>query len=175
MTTHRWALVALVGLLSSGCGKDNDLSGSIGELFSLTFSRVEVYRNSEALQVSYYNNRGSDIDLVVRFTVGVSDLTLTNGMKIDLASEYLPGHQRTSVIHLASGEPVRVFPAVAKGDFVLNSGAIGTETLRGNFSMSFDRTADYGGGRTLVGNFTSATARDAAFDPCPEPPCPPMP
>ncbi len=171
----RLLLAAVLATALTGCGKDNDLAGSIGELFSLTFSRVEVYRNSEALQVSYYNNRGSDIDLVVRFTVGVADLAITNGMKIDLASEYLPGHQRTSVIHLGSGEPVRVFPRVAKGDFVLNSGAGVTEPLRGNFSMSFVATGDYGGGRTLVGNFTSATARDAAFDPCEMPPCPPMP
>ena len=157
------------------CGRDNDLSGSVGELFPLTFSRVEVYRNSEALQVSYFNNRGSDVDLVIRFTVGVADFTLANNQKVDLATEYVPGHQRTSVIHLASGEPVRVFPRISKGDFVLNSGASPTEPLRGNFSMSFVATGDYGGGRTLVGNFTSATARDASFDPCATPPCPPTP
>ena len=58
----------LAGLLASvglwGCGEANALSGSVEELFSLEVSRVEVLRNVEALQVSYYRNNGLDVDLV---------------------------------------------------------------------------------------------------------------
>src|SRR5258707_1357776 len=81
---------ALTAFALCACGRDNDLGGSISELFPLSFSRVEVYRNSEALQVSYYNTRGTDVDLVVRFTVGLADVALQDGDKLSLVGEYAP-------------------------------------------------------------------------------------
>lgn len=151
-------------LLVAGCGRDNALSGSVGELFSLEVSRVEVLRNSEALQISYYNNRGADIDLVVRVTVATGDLDIRNGKSFALEGEYQPGHQRTAVIHLAGGEPVRNLPPVKKGDMVLSSGGGPGQSTRGNFSMAFDQGGDLGANRTLSGSF-SAVAQDAGFGP----------
>ena len=149
-------------LLTFGCAGDNSLGGSVSELFPLDVSRVEVRRNTEALQVSYYNNRGEDIDLVVRVTVATDGLDLRSGRKINLAGEYQPGHQRTSVIHLAWGEPVRNLPPVKSGDLSLSSGGNPGDGTRGNFSMSFDQGGDFGAGRTLYGNFAS-TALDGGF------------
>lgn len=164
MSSPRSPLLALAGLgiLAAGCAGDNSLGGSVSELFPLDVSRVEVRRNPEALQVSYYNNRGEDIDLVVRVTVATQGLEIRPGKKIDLAGEYQPGHQRTSAIHLAWGEPVRNLPPVKTGDLVVSSGGNPGEGTRGNFSMSFDQGGDLGAGRTLYGSF-STTALDGGF------------
>jgi hypothetical protein len=171
----RLCLSFAAALPLAGCGKDNDLHGSVSELFSLGFSRVDVYRNSDALQVSYYANRGPDVDLVIRLAVAVGDLQLENHQKIPLDGEYAPGHARTSVVHMAGGEAMRTFPPVSKGDLVFTSGATSLEGVRGNFDMSFIQTSDYGGGRSLGGSFATAFAKDASFDPCPTPPCPAVP
>ncbi|HYR55665.1 MAG TPA: hypothetical protein VEM39_06075 [Myxococcaceae bacterium] len=158
------ATVAVLGLLAAGCGGDNSLGGSVSELFPLDVSRVEVRRNAEAVQVSYYNNRGADIDLVARVTVAMQGIDYRQGRKIDLSGEYQPGHLRTSVIHLAWGEPPRNFPPVKRGDLVISSGGNPGEGTRGNFSMSFDQGGDIGAGRTLYGSFSS-TALDGGFGP----------
>jgi hypothetical protein len=124
-----------LGLFAAGCTGDNTLGGSVSELFPLEVSRVEVRRNTEALQISYYNNRAQDIDLVARVTVDTTGIDLRPGNKIDLSGEYAPGHLRTSVIHLAWGEPVRNLPPVKNGDLTISSGGNPGDATRGNFSM----------------------------------------
>ncbi len=161
----RWAVgLAAVGLL--GCGQPNSLSGSVSELFPLEVSRVEVRRNAQAFQVSYYRNAGADVDLVVRLTVDTEGLELKPGQKVDLAGTTPSGHARTTVVHLAAGEPTRVFAAVDKGDLVLDEGGQPGEETQGDFSMSFQKGTEFGAGRTLVGDF-AAKAEDASFGPEP--------
>ncbi len=164
MSSNRSALLVLgvLALSTAGCAGDNSLGGSVSELFPLDISRVEVRRNSEALQVSYYNNRGEDIDLVARVTVATQGVDMSPGKKVNLTGEYQPGHLRTSVIHLAWGEPVRNLPPVKNGDLTISSGGNPGDGTRGNFSMSFDQGGDLGAGRTLYGNFSS-TALDGGF------------
>ena len=164
MSSPRSPLLALAGLalLAPACASDNSLGGSVSELFPLDVSRVEVARNPEAVQVSYYSTRGEYIDIVVRVTVATQGVDLQPGRKIDLAGEYQPGHPRTTVIHLAWGEPVRNLPPVKSGDLVISSGGNPGEGTRGNFSMSFDQGGDLGAGRTLYGTFAS-TALDGGF------------
>ena len=162
MKRLRFAFLSLLVVAGSGCGPDNDLSGSVDELFPVDVSRVEVLQNDEAFQVSYYRNEGADVDLVVRVTVALADVVLERGARVDLAGEYAPGHPRTTVIHLPAGEPARVFPPVRQGDLHLRAGGVpGTES-RGDFSMSFEDTGGFGSGRTLQGRFRSE-AQDAGF------------
>jgi hypothetical protein len=150
------------------CGlSDNSLSGSVSELFPLgDISRVEVLRNAEALQVSYYRNNELDVDLVVRLTVATEGLELRPGAKVDLAGTTPSGQARASVVHLNAGEPARVFAPVEKGDLKLEEGGSPGEPTRGDFSMSFKKGDGYGAGRSLEGAF-SATALDASFGPEP--------
>lgn len=157
---RRLLFLALFAL--SGCGRDNALSGSVEELFPLTVSRVDVLRNAEALQVSYYNNHGADLDLVARVTIALEGLELRNGGVYPLEGDTPSGVARTSVIHLAGGEPTRTFPRVKKGELHLSSGANEGERTSGTFSMSFESNDDFGSGRTLSGNF-NALAGDAGF------------
>jgi len=159
-------LLAGLGLL--GCGGPNSLSGSVDELFSLEVSRVEVLRNAEALQVSYYRNNGLDVDLVARLTVATEGLELTPGSTVNLSGNTDSGRARATVVHLAAGEPARVFGPVDKGDLELEEGGGIDQPTRGNFSMSFQRGDGYGSGRSLEGRFAS-TAMDAGFGPEPIP------
>lgn len=149
-------------LLCAGCGRDVALSGSMSEVFPLTVSRVEILRNAEALDISYYNNRGVELDLVARVTVALEGLELQNGRKIPLEGDTPSGVARCAVVHIAGGEPARTLPRVSKGDMVLSSGAGADEPVRGTFSMLFDANGGFGGGRTLEGSF-AGQARDAGF------------
>jgi len=159
------ALFAMGGALVAlaACGGANSLGGSVSELFPLDISKVEVLRNDEAFQVNYYANRGTGVDLVAKVTVATQDLDLSAGKSIPLDGEYAPGHPRTTVIHLAQGEPVRVLPLVGQGDLKIDKGGQVGEETEGDFSMSF-QAGDYGGGRNLYGSF-KAMAQDAGFGP----------
>lgn len=159
-------LLVAGGLL--GCGGNNSLSGSVEELFSLEVSRVEVLRNAEALQVSYYRNNGLDVDLVARLSVATEGLELKPGSKVSLAGKTDSGQLRATVVHLAAGEPARVFAEVDKGDLELDEGGGIDQPTRGNFSMSFKKGDDYGSGRSLEGRF-AGLAMDAGFGPEPLP------
>jgi len=159
-------LLAGLGLL--GCGGANSLSGSVEELFSLEVSRVEVLRNGEALQVSYYRNNGLDVDLVARLSVATEGLELKPGSKVTLSGKTDSGRERATVVHLAAGEPARIFGPVDKGDLELDEGGGIDQPTRGNFSLSFQKGDSYGAGRSLEGRF-SALAMDAGFGPEPIP------
>ena len=154
-----WVLLVLVG-----CGGDNSLGGSVSALFPLDVSQVEILRNEEAIQLSYYNNNGPDIDLVARVTVEVGDLDFHSGVKVPLEGEYAPGHPRTTVGHQRAGEPERYFGTVHRGILSLDLGGEPTQPTRGSFSMLFDTGSDYGAGRDITGNF-AGVAKDAGFDP----------
>lgn len=160
----RLGLLAAAGLLGSGCLGANQLGGSADGLFPLQVSFVDVRRNEEALQITYLASRGADLDLVARVMVSLVDVEVRNGVRIPLQGEYAPGHQRTTVIHAAAGEPIRVFAPVNRGDMVIEQGGNSFEYTRGHFSMSFVTGDGYGAGRSLEGNF-SAVAADAGFGP----------
>lgn len=146
------------------CAQPKDLSGSVGELFSLQFAKVELLRNPEAFQVNYYNNRGIDVDLVIRLTVATEGIEFRPGKAIPLQGEYAEGHPRTTVLHMAGGEPARTFPRVERGDMNLDEPAEAGKHCAGNFSLVFEKNNEFGSGRTLAGNF-SGTVLDAGFGP----------
>src|SRR5262249_31612659 len=148
--------------VSGGCGPANGLSGSLSEVFPLDISRVETVRNTEAFQVSYYANHETSIDLVVQVTVAIADLNVQSGSKIQLDGEYRPGHQRTTVVHMAAGEPLRQLPPVRGGDMEFSQLGNPGQNTRGNFSMSCGSGGDLGDGRNLSGSFSS-TLKDGGF------------
>ena len=172
----------LLPLLMLGCGPDAALSGSLGVVFPLDISSIAIAQNEEALQITYLRNRNVFLDVVVRVSVALSDVTtledggvsithrdLKPGMRIDLAGEYMDGHPRAVVAHAPGGEPVRVFPRVQRGDMHISSGGNPEEITRGNFSVLFENQGgDLGFGRTLTGDFSAMTI-DAGFgDPVPD-------
>lgn len=156
-------LLALAALALCSCAREGALSGSVGELFSLEVSAVEVRRNEEALQLTYLQNRGRELDVVIRLTVALRGLELVPGQKQPLEGEYEPGHARTTVVHAPGGEPARLFPRVSRGDLLISSGGGVGEATSGDFSLAFQSAGgDLGAGRTLAGTF-SAIALDGGF------------
>lgn len=169
-----WLPLALaVGLTS--CALDNSLGGSLGEVFPLDLSTVEVAQNPEALQITYYRNRGVFLDVVVRVSVslqdegvaadgGVPTIELKAGKRLELGGESPTGQLRCAVTHAPGGEPVRSLPRVKKGDIVITEGGSIGAPIKGNFSMLFEQEGgDVGFGRTLVGSFAVAESLDAGF------------
>ncbi len=157
------SLALLCALVLTSCGADNSLGGSLSEIIELEISRSDVYRNDQALQVTYYRTRGAFYDVVIRVSVALTGVTLKPGSSIKLEGDYVEGHPRTSVATAPGGEPVRNFPRVKKGDLSLGSGGVPGEITSGHFSMLFEGTGgDLGFNRTLYGNFKAQTV-DAGF------------
>ncbi len=160
---------AVVGLAASAllvaglwCLGDNSLGGSMSEVFPLSVSFVDILRNDQAFQVSYYNNNGNNVDLVARVTVSLDGLAFRSSKDYPLQGVDADGGQRTSVLHLAAGSPPEPLPDVSLGDLQLSTGGNVGQPTQGNFSMSFVADGGYGGGRTLYGNFSGQT-QDAGF------------
>ena len=156
-------LAAVAAFLAISCSPDNALSGSLSAVFPLDISRTEIAANGEALQVTYVYNHGVFVDVVARVSVGIPDIALKPGVKIDLAGEIDGGVLRCTVSHAPGGEPVRQLPAIKRGDLTLDEGGTPGALTRGSFSMLFeDQGGDLGEGRDLTGHFLG-TATDAGF------------
>jgi hypothetical protein len=161
-------LVVAAGLLLlGGCAPSNSLSGSVSELFSLTFNSVDIRKDSEAFVVTYYFTQSAQKVTVIQLHVDTDGgINFSPGQTIDLAGEVSPGHPRTSVIHLdpVAGESALVLPPVSNGSLSLGCGLqIGQESC-GTFSMAFVDDGTLGSNRTLTGGF-DGTLQDGEFPP----------
>ncbi len=168
-----WPLA--LGVCLSSCLLDNSLGGSLSEVFPLELSTVEVAQNAEALQITYFRNRGVFLDVVVRVSVslqdegvapdgGVPTIVLTPGKRLELQGESPAGQLRCAVSHAPGGEPVRSLPRIKNGDIVITEGGDIGEPIKGNFSVLFEQEGgDVGFGRTLFGRFSSKESLDAGF------------
>ncbi|MCC6334540.1 MAG: hypothetical protein IT380_11205 [Myxococcales bacterium] len=155
--------VALSSMVLVSCGPENGLGGSLGAVFPLDISKVEIARNLEALQVTYFLNRGVFLDVVARVSVSLEGVELQPGVTIPLGGMTDGGIQRCTVTHAPGGEPVRTMPPVRRGDLVLRAGGEPGQLTKGDFSVLFESEGgDLGQGRTLYGGF-SAEATDAGF------------
>jgi hypothetical protein len=105
----------LAALLLCSC-LDNSLGGSVSEVFPLGISGTELRGNDQAIQVTYFNNRGVFVDVVARISVsleidgvaedgGVNYLVPKAGTTIVVAGDYADGHPRCVVTHAPGGEP----------------------------------------------------------------------
>ncbi len=159
----KWVVALFAWVSATSCGPAVSLSGSLEQLIPLEVSKVAVYRNEEALQVTYSRNRGLFLDVVIRMAVSLKGVDASAGKKVNLAGDWQPGNPRVTFAHAPGGEPIRLLPRVKRGDLALTEGGgVGTVT-KGNFSVVFEDTGgDFGGGRSLSGRFLG-TAADAGF------------
>jgi hypothetical protein len=156
-------LVAAAIVASLACGKgENSLDGSLSEVFDLDVSTVHVLRNDDALVVSYEHNAGRDIDLVLRFTLAMDQLSLQSGRRVNIAGFTDGGTLRATFLHNAAGEPARVLPDVSIGEFTLDQGGNPGDDTKGSFSASFVSDGSYGSGRAVSGSF-HAIALDGGY------------
>ena len=164
MTRTSLVLLVAVAVASSlACGQgDNSLTGSLSEVFDLDVSTVHVLRNDDALVVSYEHNAGRDIDLVLRFTLAMDQLSLQSGRTVNIAGFTDGGTLRATFLHNAAGEPARVLPDVSIGEFTLDQGGNPGDDTKGSFSASFVSDGSYGSGRGVSGSF-HAIALDGGY------------
>ena len=156
-------LVAAAIVASLACGKgENSLDGSLSEVFDLDVSTVHVLRNDDALVVSYEHNAGRDIDLVLRFTLALDELSVQSGRTVNIAGVTDGGTLRATFLHNAAGEPARVLPDVSIGEFTLDRGGNPGDDTKGSFSASFVSDGSYGSGRAVSGSF-HAIALDGGY------------
>ena len=158
----RRALTAAAVLLLAfaSCSSPNSLDGSVAEAFDLAFSSVQIRRSPKAVAISYLRSHGNEI--VINLTVDLEGLNVTHGGDVNLAEEYLPGHQRAAVSRAVDNEPVRALPGIARGTLSLDHDPTPGQESAGSFSLSFKEDGDMGGGRTLVGTF-DATVEGTAY------------
>jgi len=152
---------AVAAALACGQG-ENSLTGSLSEVFALDVSTVHVLRNDEAFVVSYEANNGRDIDLVLRFTLDLDQISIQPGKSVNLAGSTDGGVLRATFLHNAAGEPARVLPDVSVGVFSLDHGGNPGDDTSGSFGVSFVSDGSYGSGRAVSGTFR-ATALDAGY------------
>lgn len=156
-------LIAAAVVASLACGKgENSLDGSLSEVFDLDVSTVHVLRNDDALVVSYEHNAGRDIDLVLRFTLALDELSVQSGRTVNIAGVTDGGTLRATFLHNAAGEPARVLPDVSIGEFTLDRGGNPGDDTKGSFSASFVSDGSYGSGRAVSGSF-HAIALDGGY------------
>ena len=160
-TLKPWAYAAWSLLALAGCD-NGPLHGSVSELFALTVASEELLRNPEAFQVNYFANRNRGEDLVIQLSVSLAGVNFIPGARVRLEGEYLPGHPRTTVVHLAVGEPTRTLPLVKLGTLNLSQGGAPKQLTSGDFSLSFVDDGSYGSGRTVLGSF-AGIALDGGF------------
>ncbi|MBS2031911.1 MAG: hypothetical protein JST54_28700 [Deltaproteobacteria bacterium] len=145
------------------CGGPN-LSGSVGQYFSLDFDRQEILRDDNAFQVTYFHDGQDQVDVVVRITVVTTGYDFKPGHSFDLSGEYAPGHPRAVVTHAAGGEPSRQLPPIKHGSLTLSSGGQPGQDTKGTFSCSFEMEGgDFGQGTDVNGTFETTTT-DATPD-----------
>jgi hypothetical protein len=145
----RLLFVSLFACTLGACHNDpNRLYGSVSQIYSLDFSRVQILRVSDQVSIEYQKVSGQDVQSkVAKLTVTVGDLANIAGNDINLTE---------TVGGLPRGTMQRV-EATTTTDFPLQTGLVhfNQEPVAGtNLSGSFHTTlGDPAAGRTLNGDF----------------------
>jgi len=141
MSLHRLPALLLVGLAACG-GAPNTLEGSVGESYSLDFSRVEIRKQDDFLLIEYLQDITGGTNKVCKIVVDTRGLTIKKDSTIsgDLFLQVV----EVSRVAAEGGD----FPAVKSGkihfdDFEFHDGG----HIQGNFEVVFETN------RTLSGNF----------------------
>jgi hypothetical protein len=146
---HRFLLALLfAGGLSAGCGKDaNRLYGSVSQVYSLDFDRVQIVRIDDQVAVEYQRMSGSAVQAkVAKLTVIVGDLANLAGNEIDL-TETARGLPR-GTLQRVEATTTTDFP-LEVGNVRFNQDPVAGTDLGGSFHTTLADPA----GRTLNGDF----------------------
>jgi hypothetical protein len=144
----RRLLIASLLVCSLGaCSKDpNRLYGSVSDIYSLDFNRVQILRVGGQVSIAYQRVSGQSIQaMAAKLTVTVGDLANIAGNDINLTE---------SVAGLPRGTMQRVESTTT--EFPLQTGIVhfNQEPVAGtNLSGSFHTTFSEPAGRTLNGDF----------------------
>jgi hypothetical protein len=140
----------LASILACGLGacsnEPNRLYGSVSQIYSLDFSRVQIFRVKDQVSVEYQRLSGQIVQAkIAKLTVLVGDLANLAGNQIDL-TEMVGGLPRGTMQRVES----------TTTDFLLKVGNVrfNQEPVAGaNLSGTFHTTLADPDGRTLNGDF----------------------
>ena len=144
---RRLLIASILACSLGACSKDpNRLYGSVSDIYSLDFNRVQILRVGDQVSIEYQRVSGQSIQaMAAKLTVTVGDLANIAGNDINLTE---------SVAGLPRGTMQRVESTTT--DFPLQTGIVhfNQEPVAGtNLSGSFHTTFSDPAGRTLNGDF----------------------
>jgi hypothetical protein len=167
-----WLLGLLLGL-TSGCGEGPRLEGSVSELLDLRYERVDAMALEDEVVVSFVTPQGCGENTILKVSARLDDLTLTPGVKIDLAEllgDTPDSPQRGAVDRDVLNEPDRDFPRILIGGLTLET-ALDAFTpgakVPGEFHVTFVNGTDVYSGRTVFGRFDATVPAPKSPPECP--------
>lgn len=173
----RLPLALTIAVATVACGQST-IQGSLGALIDLTYQNVKLGFAGGQVAVTWERPRGTGTDAVLIVSEKLDGLSVYTGDYVDLA-QILPDFalldaglldadggtvlepdggpvslQRGLVTRDVFNDPRHDFPGISNGFMVLYDvpGDAGA-TVRGSFSVTFDRCVDFGCGRTAYGDF----------------------
>lgn len=150
LSAYRRQLIVVLLLSLSACSEANKLHGSIGDILSLDFTRVEVRKQDQSLIIEYLRDERDQTEKVCKLTVDMRTLPTTGSFELT-ESGFKTGVELSRATFVPSS-----FPPIDSG--ILRITAIefrnGGE-VEGDFDVRFTDE------RSLLGKF-SATMRETA-------------
>lgn len=147
--------LSLLGLMTA-CGQGPHLEGSVTSLLDLSYETVEAQANEEEATVRFITVQGAGENTILKVAARLDDLTLTPGVKIDLAEvlgETPDSPQRGAVSRSVLDEPQREFPRLLRGGLTFDQALTPQNKVSGDFHVTFVNGTDVYSGRTIFGRF----------------------
>ena len=144
---RRFLLASILACSLGACGSSpNRLYGSMSQIYSLDFDRVQIFRVGDQVSIEYQRLSGQSIQAkVAKLTVVVGDLANLAGHDVDL-TEPVAGLPRGTLQRVESG--TTEFP-LKVGTVHFNQEPVAGTDLSGTFHTTLANPD----GRTLNGNF----------------------
>jgi hypothetical protein len=162
---------AVVGV-ALACGPTT-VQGSLSEILDLTYHDIKLGFAGDEIALRYTRPRGTGEDTVLEVSEKLDGLLVRTGDYVNLA-EPLPAfaladagvpdggllpdgglfdEQRGLVTRDVFNDPRKTFPLISDGFMVLYDVPRDGGTVKGSFSVTFQRCVDFGCGRTVFGDF----------------------
>jgi hypothetical protein len=147
--------LALLGLMTA-CGQGPHLEGSVTSLLDLRYETAEAQANEEEASVRFLTVQGAGENTILKVAARLDSLTLTPGVKIDLAEvlgDTPDSPQRGAVSRSVLDEPQREFPRLLRGGLTFDQALTPQSKVSGEFHVTFVNGTDVYSGRTIFGRF----------------------
>jgi hypothetical protein len=147
--------LGLLGLITA-CGQGPRLEGSVTALLDLSYETAQAQADEDEASVRFITVQGAGENTILKVAARLDDLTLTPGVKIDLA-ELLgstpDAPQRGAVSRSVLDEPQREFPRLLRGGLTFDQPLTPQTKVSGEFHVTFVNGTDVYSGRTIFGRF----------------------
>jgi hypothetical protein len=145
---RRFLLASILACSLGACSSSpNRLYGSMSQIYSLDFDRVQIFRIGDQVSIEYQRLSGQDTQAkVAKLTVVVGDLANLAGHDVDLTAPVGSGLPRGTLQRVESG--TTEFP-LKVGTVRFNQEPVAGTDLSGTFHTTLANPD----GRTLNGNF----------------------